>query len=124
MRELKDNLPINGFGKVNCIKSVNELQVSASTSYYGYDEADRIREVKRDLVEKLANSIIRNNLANFTEEFEPHRVGSKITAQIHVVDPGERYVNVIEDKFTVNGEVFSNEDLIIAVKETFPERFV
>lgn len=111
----------SGFIKTNELKNVRELVVSYELSD-AYKEPEEF--VKEKLVYKLSKSIIENNLAIFNKYKNFDDFSNIFTATINVVDPGKRYVNIIDEKFMVNGEIFTNDELVQAVKNTFPERLL
>ncbi|NQU32898.1 MAG: hypothetical protein HQ521_06655 [Bacteroidetes bacterium] len=83
-----------------------------------------IELTKDQMIAELAQSIIAHNLAIFRRIESPQAKKTTFTAEICAIDPGQRYVSRSDDEFRVNGEIFTEEELIEAVKSYFPERLV
>lgn len=115
----------DGFIKINEFKSVKELSVSEEVYTEFFDNnINNIDYIKRGLIHKLLDTIFENDLyiLNKYKNFENNT--DIITASINIVDPGTRYVNLEGEKFIVNGETFTNDELIDAVKNTYPDRLI
>ena len=114
-----------GFTKVNEIRNVKELSVSEEVYGEFFDRnINNIDYIKRGLIHKLLDAIFENDcyVLNKYKNFESNT--EIVTISINVVDPGKRYVNLENDKFIVNGEIFTNDELIVAVKNTYPDRLI
>lgn len=118
--------PPNGFTSINCLKNVKELSVSGEISQYDLtnDSIESINQVKNSLVHKLAESLISNELVEFEQCKNIENFSDVITASINIVEPGKKFVNLTDNKFIVQNEEFSNDELVQAVKIAYPERFI
>lgn len=118
--------PPNGFTSINYLKNVKELSVSGEISQYDLtnDSIESINQVKNSLVHKLAESLISNELVEFEQCKNIENYSDVITASINIVEPGKKFVNLTDNKFIVQNEEFSNDELVQAVKIAYPERFI
>lgn len=80
--------------------------------------------IKQELAYKIGKEIIEQDLCTFYKNFNQETFEETIFAEINVCKPTDRYVNLEGDAFVVNGVKFTNEELIEAVKNQFPEKLI
>jgi len=111
-----------GFLKENKSSQVKSLKVMIETeTYKSPPDQDYL---KYELIDKLSEGILKNNLCYFEKDFSPKDFNEIYYAEINVVAPGLKYVNLEQTVFKVGDEVFTNDELIEAVKSHFAERFI
>lgn len=81
-------------------------------------------EIKNILINSIADELYKNNFVHFSKKEHMETQETIIKAEINVVPLGEKFGLIENDMFIVNGEKFSEEDLIEAVKIAYPERFI
>ena len=120
------SLLLDGFQKQNMQKCVKEISIRKVIDVNEYDDIGLINQIsiQHSIIEELAQNIIENNLAQIYESTSFNTNEKVLTAHINIVEPGVKYSNLIEDVFKVSGEVFTNEELVKAVKNLYPERLV
>lgn len=97
---------------------------------YDIDVSDRfakefaIEKAKREITNKLVDDLVDGRCITIFESTDFCNQGIKVSAEIHFVESGNKYVNFFDNIFTVKGEKFTNEELVEAVKNTFPERLI
>ena len=120
---MKNQCIQDGFNNVPEIRTVQTFSVKSQELHQEHAEI-----YKKSILEELAASLGRKILsANLTEvNYEKNEVRGTQTfiLSISAVQPGIKYVNVLDNVLSVNGEKFSEGDLIRAVKIAYPERFI
>lgn len=114
----------NGFNNVDVVKNVKVLTISRACDSFHIDDKKNELFIKRNIAQDLSKSLIENDLIIFNIYEEWFNNQKIIQGTINVVDPGIRYVNKKDEKFVVDDQVFDNDELIEAVRKTFPERFI
>lgn len=121
-------MPLNrdGWQIVNESRGVKEIKVQTEMEFdmYTYGSVDLYETIKREIIYNLAKVIISENLFSYKRFSDDLDRKDIIQASIHVAAPGIKYINKQNERFIVNGEEFSNDDLVKAVKYTFPERLI
>lgn len=114
-----------GFRVTQLSGEVQRIRATYNISYlntltYDFD----VNEVKHELTNRLANQLINSNMI-MTYESPYYNTGENVViAEIKVVKSDKDYVNYSGEKFVLKNQEFTNEELIEAVKQTFPERFI
>lgn len=106
----------DGFTIQNVTEQVKKISININES-----------DDKTNTVFKLVRAIIDLDLVHYTsslEQDENNLFAEQSCAELFVVEPGLKYVNLDRALFKVHGEIITNDDLIRAVKNTFPERFI
>lgn len=80
--------------------------------------------VQDSLLIPLARKLYKDGMINIDYQFDHASFTQYYKATVHVAQPGMKIVNVNGNRFFVDGEDFDNDDLIKAVRATFPERFI
>lgn len=110
-----------GFYDVISQKNVNKLRAEIKVDFETSSMSEEY--VKSELIRKLVKGLINNSLVNIYTSKDTDGI-TTYAAEINAVHTGTSYVNLEDKQFTVEGENFTNEDLVEAVKKCFPERFV
>jgi len=90
-----------------------------------YSYKDNINEIKNDLTTKLITKAIKSKqiifqkkVDNFTYKYINY------SASVNIAKPGIKFTTVFNEKFKIDNELFSEEEVIESLKSTFPERFI
>jgi len=71
----------------------------------------------------LLQEALKNNSVYF--EYDTGYNGQRtITGTLYVSKSENRYINRFDNIFNVGNEIFTNDELIHAVKNTYPEKFI
>lgn len=117
----------DGFTKVTNIKSPITLRTSCTWSRYVFDGGNNLLDEPRiiqKLTEQLAEKIVKERLVSYYKHFDPKEYQDRIEAEITISPPGQRLVHVEDECFKVNGELFTEEEIIAAIKNTYPDRLI
>lgn len=114
-----------GWGKERKTKNVRNVHVEYVTHRFSAD-MDKIPEeiIKRELAYKLGKEILENDLCNYYRTTSNKDFTETFAADIFVTEGSMQYYNRTDDVFKVHDEIFTNEELIEAVKSHFAERFI
>lgn len=116
---------INGMNKKSEYRSVKRLSVHYKKNRYNADMDSVPPElIKQELAYKLGAEIISGGHARFEKSYNPENFEETYAAEINVVTPGQSYINMHGDVFVVEGEEFSNAELVEAVKNYYAERLI
>lgn len=109
--------PRDGFQITNDIAGVTTLtscvRINDIENIYNFED-----HITSRAIYDLANEIINKKLYSIT------KFNNDYTFKINIVNSDIKYVNKQTEKFIVAGEVFTNDELVKAVKNTFPERII
>jgi hypothetical protein len=116
---------INGFDRKPVKAEVKTVTAELSKQKFGMQD-DFIHEkfIKIELAEKLVHHIIENDLMEYKKDFRIEDYSERYRAKINVCPPGLKFQSVENDTFIVNGEHFTEDELIEAVKNTYPDRLI
>lgn len=106
----------NTASKITCQYILDDIDISNNQEYEN--------EIKKTLIDSIAYELYKNNYVNFSKNKELKTQETIIRAEINVVPLGAKFGLIENDMFIVNGEKFTEEDLIEAVKIAYPERFI
>ena len=104
----------NTASKITCQYILDDINISNNQE----------NEIKKTLIDSIAYELYKNNYVNFSKNKELKTQETIIRAEINVVPLGAKFGLIENDMFIVNGEKFTEEDLIEAVKIAYPERFI
>lgn len=116
-----------GFVKIKTNVNAENLSYNKSISLFDYDsisnqaQQDVINCFLRDAAMAFAKSII-DNFAVIDAIKHHERNELILRASVNVVKGSNTFLSLGEEAFVVNGARFSEEELIEAVKQTYPER--
>ena len=85
---------------------------------------DTMPDIEFLMVKELAHRIIESGLASIETSTSVVTKEKTLTANVNIIESGIKYTNRTEEVFKVQGEVFTNDELLQAVKSYFPERLV
>lgn len=115
----------DGFITEKKVKNVQNLHVEFKKHRFDMQEDDVPEElIQRELSYQLAQEIIKGGYASLYRNFNQETFEDAIIAEINVCPPGIKMQNVEDEFFKVNGELFTEAELIEAVKNTYPERLL
>ena len=115
-----ENKSLNGFTTQNRSMPTTEFTITRKIDSQNTDQ----QLVEQNMVEEIVQHIFKNNLI-FIEENSSLISNEKILiAKLNICTSGTKYANVIDNFFTINDEIFTNDELIAAVKAYYPERLV
>ena len=121
-------MPLNrdGWQVITESRGVKEIKVQTEMEFDMYRDSslDWHKYTMHNITHNLAKAIISEKLFSYKRFSDDLNRKDIIQATIHVAEPGIKYINKQNGKFIVNGEEFSNDDLVKAVKYTFPERLI
>lgn len=101
-----------------------KLSKKIENFYFESSEDVVIKEIENNLITDLSEMIIKSKDLIVSEE-ESYLDSTKvISAKITIVPSGLKYINRTNNVFKINDIVFTNEELIEAVKSHFPERLI
>ena len=106
----------NTASKITCQYILDDIDISNNQEYEN--------EIKKTLIDSIAYELYKNNYVNFSKNNKLKTQETIIKAEINVVPLGKKFGLIENDMFIVNGEKFTEEDLIEAVKIAYPERFI
>lgn len=112
----------NGFFKASEVKNVANVCVKAEVRN-GLSIIPE-EEILRELILKLSHELFKNKMVTLNSMKSFERDSTMYSASINVAPPGTRYINIEDESFVVNGEKFSEEELVQAVKIAYPERLL
>lgn len=119
---------INGFNKIQTAKQVTNITSETRIDEFKYTHSssdyDFLDSSYMDLTHKLVHEMIKNNLVNFTQHKDVMSGDHVIRANLNAVKCEQQFVNLEEQSFIVDGNKFTNEELIEAVRHTYPEKFI
>jgi hypothetical protein len=109
----------NGFQKEDSVAMTKRFTNTIVLSFDFRDEEFAKEKLEESLFKQLSDS----GYISFIKEKKPG-FAEQITAHINVAKQPDYYLKFTGNVFEVNGEKFTEEDLIEAVKNTFPERLI
>ena len=116
---------VDGFTKSKNVKSVIELHVSYRQSRHTMPMEELPEKlIQRELAYQLGNEIIKGGLASYYKHFDQQTFEDTIVAEITVCPPGTKMRHVEDEMFKVNGEYFTEDEIINAIKQTYPDRLI
>lgn len=115
----------NGWQTRKSAQGVTHLIAQYQHSRYSQD-MDSIPEelLMQEMAYKLAKEILESDSATIYKNLDQETFNETIYAEICIAPPGMKYVNRDEEVFQVDDELFTNEELIEAVKGFYAERFI
>lgn len=122
----------NGFFKVDEVKSVIRVSVPhTEVDERGdslKDELLKEEKAKYKAAQKLLKRLVEENFIQFEAVKQPpvDSFEDNITyyANIHATMPGHTFMQVQNESLKVDGELFNEDEIIEAIRKTYPERFV
>lgn len=82
---------------------------------------------ERDLGDKLLEELFKNKVIRLQQRKDyvnDDNANILYTAELTVVPPGTKMMNVTNEVFYIDGEHFNEHEITIALKCTYPERFI
>lgn len=104
-----------------CTKQVKKVSVSAVN--HAHIHARSI-DVELEIAQRIAAALHQNGDILFDRSESFFDDSSVITGTVFIVEPTNSYINLKDNKFIVNNEVFTNEELVEAVKSYYAERLI
>jgi len=80
--------------------------------------------IYHELALELSHEIIAAKVIRVSTQQNAYDYSLQYTAELTACSPGTKFTNVRNDVFTINNEHFNEQDIIEALKLTFPERFL
>lgn len=117
----------NGFCKITSDLGTHTITIKTPISTRMLQQNKNVVEeqVKRNTCQRIVNALLENNFINISEnEFDHYTNECVVTTSVTVVVPPKKMVNILEDRFYVDGVYFDSDDLIEAVRNTFPDKFI
>lgn len=122
--------PRDGWQYANGVYELHKLTVSRETSL----DIDGLEYLKRDLPRLIGDAVLEKGLFESRKYSQPsmyyHGPSEVVSLDVYVMKPPTgnykniQHVNMDGPVFVVNGVEFTNEDLVKAVKRTFPEKLI
>jgi hypothetical protein len=116
---------VDGFTKSVNAKSVVEIHAQKRYSKHIID-TDTIDEkvIQADMAYQLAAEIVKSGHVSFYRYFDQLAYEETIVAEVTVCPRGARFRQVEDEYFKVNDELFTEEEVIRAIKQTYPDRLI
>lgn len=112
--------PTIGFAK--CIRS-NTTQIIRSSIIITNNYIERC-SIEHALASKLVDELLRNKLISLHQKVSTENNNITFTVELIVAAPGVKMVNVNNEVFRVRNEEFNEQEIAVALKHTYPERFI
>lgn len=81
--------------------------------------------IEREIAYSLAKQIIENGLVSVYEHYSHEDFSKVFAVDMNVSPTGRQFTSMVTNQmFKVNGEEFSEDELIFAVKKTYPEKLI
>lgn len=112
----------NGFFKASEVKTVADFWVKKEVR----NGLPKIHEeiIREQLILKLSHELFKSKIVTLHSMKTFERDRTVYIASINVAPPGTSYMNIEGETFVANGEKFSEEEFIQAVKIAYPERLL
>lgn len=104
-----------------CTKPVKKVSASAVNHPHAHPHAI---DVELEIAHRIAAALHQNGDILFDRSESFFDDSSVITGTVFIVEPTNSYINLKDNKFIVNNEVFTNEELVEAVKSYYAERLI
>ena len=115
----------DGWNRETRMESVEIIHVTREVSEDVMEgSVDHKHMIKRELARGLADELLKENKIEFREQKDLYKFSTLFNASIRVVNNSVNYVNLEGTVFKVNGKEFREDEIIEAIKETFPERLI
>ena len=115
----------DGWNRETRMESVEVIHVNREFSEDLMEgSVDHKHMIKRELARELADELLKENKIEFREQKDLYKFSTLFNASIRVVNNSVNYVNLEGTVFKVNGKEFREDEIIEAIKETFPERLI
>ena len=115
----------DGWNRETRMESVEVIHVNREFSEDLMEgSVDHKHMIKRELARGLADELLKENKIEFREQKDLYKFSTLFNASIRVVNNSVNYVNLEGTVFKVNGKEFREDEIIEAIKETFPERLI
>lgn len=115
----------DGWNRETRMESVEIIHVTREVSEDVMEgSVDHKHMIKRELARELADELLKENKIEFREQKDLYKFSTLFNASIRVVNNSVNYVNLEGTVFKVNGKEFREDEIIEAIKETFPERLI
>ena len=111
-----------GFTKISNLKEVKEIRSFFSASRY--EETLTFDALRYRLASNLATELITKNLVSFQTHFDRDRFVDTVCAEVTICPPGTLVNSKQDEYFKVDDELFTEEEIINALKKTYPERLI
>lgn len=119
--------PEDGFVKQANIKSTSVIRSFYTASRYLQDSTNVTldeKSIKEKLTFELAIKLIQDGLVSYHKHFDPKSHADTIEAEVTVCPVGTKFANIVDESFMVDGELFTEEEIIKAIKNTYPDRLI
>lgn len=117
----------NNFNPTNIHEKVKELSVNVVLSEYDkciLSEYDIKQKIVDELSYLLADEIVKNNYITSETYTEAVTLNEIFAVKTKICKNSTSYVNFVDNVFRVDKEEITNDELVQAVRNTFPERFI
>lgn len=120
-----------GFYKTNKQGTFRKIECTAELSYLERSNAVSTEELQIALIHRLSQGVFDELVRDpsyfhcIDRENNQNTMSERYRSAIFIAQsPHDKYLNMLGNEFMVDGQSFSNDELIQAVKNTFPERFI
>lgn len=111
-----------GFTKISNLKEVKEVRSFFSASRY--EDNLTFDALRYRLASNLATELITKNLVSFQTHFDRDRFVDTVCAEVTICPPGTQMLSKQDEYFKVDDELFTEEEIITAIKNTYPDRLI
>jgi hypothetical protein len=121
----------SGFYKTNRNGNVRKIECAAELSYLERSNARSTEELQIKIVHRFAQGVCDELIRDpsyfhcIDRDTNQNEMSFVYRSAIFIAEsPHDKYLNMLGNEFMVDGQSFSNDELIQSVKNTFPERFI
>ena len=115
----------DGYTKIDSVKPVVDVRVSWSKSPYVISTGEiPINVIQKELGLQLGEKMVKEKLVDYHRRFDHASMLEVFTAEVTICPPGTKMKYVQDECFMVYGEPFTEEEIINALKQTYPDRLI
>lgn len=120
------NASFGNFKKQETSTNIIKLTAHHTNNFYNsvspYDNAD-LSYIVNELVYQIAEQIVKSNMYVFKYERDEINKNSRYTMDIFVAKTGN-YGVISDYGYMVNNKIFTHEQIVEAIENTYPEKFI
>lgn len=120
-----DTVPRDGVIKYSSPKSIVTIHVEHAQPKFVDDHVKRPDNmIRQELAIQLGCELVKSGHATFYKHFDQNSLCDIVVAEVSVAPVGTKMCLIEDEFFSVNGELFSQKEIIDAIKKTYPERII
>lgn len=88
-------------------------------------DSNELYELKlKEAITKLSQEMLSGGYMYVNNSLDPVTLETRITVNCNAVLPGNAYVHRKDEAFVVDGIQFSDDELVEAIRQQYPEKFI